>query len=145
MSATPAPLSRRLVGRKTPDPAAPPPPPPPKAPTGPTSPGPVSLRHDPGDPPAWTIPGPAALVLPMAAMTDDRLHHADLNVLGAVAAWAQGRARCWPDDDEISRLAIRISPKAVAKSLDRLAEAGYLRLEADPARSTGRTIILAWR
>ena len=77
----------------------------------------------------------ALITIPVPAVGDPRLHHADVVVLAAIASLAGDRPRCDLTDEQISQRTVNISAKTVGRALERLAIGG----------PDGRVLGLPWR
>lgn len=66
-------------------------------------------------------------VVPMAALTDERLHHLAIRVLGLVCSYANKAGITWVGQQRIADH-LKITKQAVNKAIKQLKEAGYLEV-----------------
>ncbi|HBS31222.1 MAG TPA: hypothetical protein DEA40_05700 [Parvularcula sp.] len=89
---------------------------------------------------------PTYAAIPLRALGDDRLSRADLVTLGAVAAhdrFAKNRTGCFASYRRLIEMT-RLSEPALKRSIGRLEECGYLRLEANPMDRRRRILFVVY-
>lgn len=75
---------------------------------------------------------------------DPRLSDADVRVMVALMYWARDKPDCWPCVESIGKR-VNKKERAVQIALKNLEHFGYIRLESDGSKKTGRRIVLSWQ
>jgi hypothetical protein len=108
----------------------------------------LPLRHDPAEPDLSvlreTLP-PGCFEFPNGAIGDRRIKSHHVVILMAAYFWSEGRARCWPTDEELWNCSTYRTPKYIRRCLDDLVAAGYLSIVVDDSVPTGRVIVIRER
>ena len=89
---------------------------------------------------------PTYAAMPLRALGDDRLSRADIVTLGAVAAhdrFAKNRTGCFASYRRLIEMT-GLSEPALKRSIGRLEECGYLRLEANPMDRRRRILFVIY-